>query len=1266
MATEHEVTYTPQEQQHLDVKKQEFQQAVTAANTAQILNLIVMNAANTNVALRESSERMTEDTVQGNKLAFYKPLEGDVMTVGSKKNAVAMTHLYTKEAIKAFRQNPALLPIPAASREGQIVLGVAQAISAPDIQIDSWNAPYISKILTAPLLGPVATPTSILTDEEWTNLFLSSGYLGRKMYATLGQIEGKPEGEINIKLGEFAEKVRAYHRINYERGNVIESATVEILDPKTQAFYQALKEPSLFQQYFQIERNRIITENYPHLTYQQLNDVQKKAVNIQTSQHLAQKTRAVIYQIYKQALTRRKDEEFDRATSGGGIYNPDPHQKFEFFVDGILEGLANGIQSSQGGEYWSPQRKTVTVYDDERGAYRTDEMIDIEHSKVKSEDFIQYLINTARSEQSRLRYGYNLEYLQMNGQYDPKEGVFKSVGNYAGRITSADLDEVFSGDSHDMVQRILNTFEHRNEFMYLRQDWKKNPLLLSEYYDSMTRLEKEAIRDIKARYGNREEWEINRAIFNAKLVMYGMLYKQFHHVSYADPMTTEEGGSTARGDVPASPFDPAVIAKRFANFGGGPSESAWKSALRGVDWLPMNKYFHKHYDHNIAKDFRKRWLASHEQGQAAYYKDGKDITLDEWKETKLYIDIGNITGAGGWDKLSGWRIFYAYRHLLTDTRLRDAAGNAVAYINEKDAVRSDAPPEVFVHMWKLLENTGLDVLENFNGKFIHGTAKKSEVAAYNAEVKKLQEQGLDMTHLSEESKKFVQKKERILTLYGFLYDRYFTTEAGRPFIAVKDGNNNLTNRVISRNEYLTQIKEMFESEKYYNYEREGKLKEWANKALSVAFFERMPMKFLTLEKPRKTQNGLTLYSELAKDFAGEADPARKDVFDKAVDDLLFVEIEVRMRSMKTMSEWREAGRNLYGADINSLRSDLNYIVDDAAIENILRTSLPIVRNEQNQSLTQAEINERIQNARTVYQNLRSKLSVKPAEAKWEHEAIAGNALVRKNALRKTYETRMEWFNRMYAGDWLGFSPTSGETAWKFLNLSATGKDTLKRVANYDADTAEAVSKQWATEALGLLEKAGKEHDTHLKEYYESVKKVKELIEGQADDRLGGKVGKLLLQRGIYFFRYDDVNPLTYPISDQLDPIGNVSRSFYEEGTIGGPRARVGRMRVDKNVIDGIIGEAEGKIFPIMADEPMVKRGKKHKFWKFEWTDPDVRDVVNEVSGKALREMNKSGPSELFKYEILPRLLLIMLAIMAILGIKGFKSDFIGMGGGGKS
>jgi len=1177
---------------------------------------------NADKAEEEINKRYLEAIDKQNDQPLKEPFPGTVGDGGSPKHHVRVTDIYVKEVLKAYKANPNLIAQPPGSIGREVLEGLARNIESPDIEINLLDSPYLyNKIIYPAINGNLNDLNSLTTAfNEASILRQSNSPLFEKIsriFVSVAERNGLSSDEAEQRFGtknrsESVGGLRDYsEQILYKK-----------LDKKEKEYFNSLDSAESFRKYCQEQTEDI--KAYDVVYKQATSEEKEEILKMRLSDRIKQRNVSIVFRIYDHILHERKDEAIEHKENEGGIYNS-VTMLYSSFRQRIEALIADVGKSDLGINFVQPKRKEVQTYDPEKKQFVREYRILPDYETLQSREFLESLMRVNESERSRIRYGYNLEYIHRagpGGAYDIEKGLFPTISGYATNLRSDQIDEIFAEDTGEIVQRAIGFFDQRNEKFMAMSGWKSDPQHVDEFFSYIDKMKEHVEFYIKDLYkGQYEDWMLERAIFNAKLIIYGMYFKPILWYSYADPKMTSEGVATYRGEGEQNlaTFDPGHNAKKFQ--GDEPGKNiGHEFATKGVDFLPMNFIIEK-YGYKVWKEWNKRWMRTNTEGQAAYW----DLAGEDSFGIRLFIDIGNICGAGGFDTLSGWRTFPAYKDWI---RENIDIGENLLYA-KNDLVMTEA--------WKRLENIGIDALENFAEKFIGQNIP--------AKGKILEDKG---------------KLNNMLNLYGYFFDRYLEKGLGRDFLKGENGT------VIGRNEFIKRIEVLLTSKDVSKQTRVEELRGWLYKSLSVVMFERLPMKYVFLEKQRFTQNGITLLSELM-DFAGEQHwqvEGAGNQFEQALDDLILAQTELRASVSNDMDKiFDSPDDNLFG-DLTKNRSKVNngkgYVLDEVGTREILG-KMGATKND----------GDRIERAVKMYTELKRLVLEKPARASWEKDKDKLETAAQMRASDK-FTNRLGWFYDMYRGDnetkvnKFGFSPTSGELALKFISISASGPDTIKRAANWSAKTGEALNKYWG----GML-KALREARTNRDVFkmYPALLELYGFIEGETGaGAVPNKVILKLVDKSGLFFRKSDVSiPGTGFFVNLKDWAFRKPSSFSEEDA--GEPGKLDAWEMDANDRTKLINQFEGdlgrSLIAEKPEEPLMKKvslerygllGKIYKKLSGK-RYLEVRDYANEISGQAGKRFLGTGPLKFFSEIIMPKILLLFLIISLILGWQSFKKYF---------
>ncbi len=729
-------------------------------------------------------------------------------------------------------------------------------------------------------------------------------------------------------------------------------------------------------------------------------------------------------------------------------------------------------------------------------------------------NFFENLYQYATSEKERLSFGHNIRYLIKVGSHSPdvqEKGFFKMLQNFSNHLNSSYIDEIFLEDElNEVVMSAMNIFERSLERTLSKNQWQGDPKLLETIFASLSSYEREMLDEFVKRYGGKYSLEeIRRAIYNAQIMFLGVNYQALHYFSFVEPENPITIGGY--GEIMMSFYNQgSSIQRRF----GGDSLIAG-----GADYMPIN-YFIENFDHRDWKKWKKAYEDSFKMGRAAFFPL---ILGDDWQTVRLAINPGNIGEAGGFAYLARWRMFNAYKYYLMEAGVLNSDSESL------DTKKFGE--NIYQITWKALENLGIDVLKNFAvDKFVLGSLVDS--------LGKPQEKNIN----------------GFINLFDYLYDRYYSREfvnsKGERF---KIGQYFLPESIKTKEDFIKYLKERLSS-KYPGSVIKGFAKGLIYDTFTMMLIERSPSKLLTLEKPMFTQNGERLWDEIRNSLGLSIEG-----MDEAIKDLQYVETELRTRTIKEMLELKEKRGNAYG-DLNSSRSEIDFILDERKIERYLREFYQL------KGLSENEINLRIRNVISAYRSIYEQASDKPVKAKWEQgldsqirekkeklkeekkKFLKDKKSIKKleeeifqlekmSEVRSQFMSRFRWFSKMWREDEWGMSITSGDNAYAFLRFSADGPELMTRVAGFNFDVAETPAKVWAGGFTEALRQARASHS--LEPVYKVMDQVYKAAAGQwGEGPQASKCVMPFLKRMGYYFRRDERrgDPLSIKIGKLKIPI----------------------------------------------------------------------------------------------------------------------------------
>ncbi len=564
----------------------------------------------------------------------------------------------------------------------------------------------------------------------------------------------------------------------------------------------------------------------------------------------------------------------------------------------------------------------------------TSELVEVESFK----EYIEKMHVVLEAEKDYLKTGINVNYLLLKGKTQGDATFFGQFGNYIEQsLKSSYIDEIYHMPYADLIHAAkiqLSSFFKKS--LALNQ-WIKNPDIFLTAFSHANRIQSKALFDLIRNFApeGTSEWAIRRAFFHARTHLSAISQEMHAYSGYGHPNLSE--------DFKPTYTDPAL--KNLETYNTWYAGQQWQVAdpfVQNMAFLPQPnmKKRYDHWDHedvvNEGKDMFKhmKHLGAMAGVGMEYYDFDTAPNIFEFNHMKI----------GGVEQQGSYRIKYPVMPWMFDML------NHLGRDNEHLKMES---PGTLTEAWKRLENLGVDVVKHtFRDHWMLGDKSK---------------------HLNFEDDGTLKYDAQWKDLFGFLYERYFKQGIGKDGFKISFTDQDLQERTVdfasinTKEEFWDQLVEPIlhrkavpgEGEKNEdaksrnNREREKYIKEIVTHALTVMSFERLPMDFVFMENPTRSQNGITLLRQLQRDFLKkekELHPERKisaeeDIdanvtlmkqFEDAIDDVLFVQEKARMVSIGEMNKFvnlqRDAQqeheglkarqKNVYANDMDRLQSEL--------------------------------------------------------------------------------------------------------------------------------------------------------------------------------------------------------------------------------------------------------------------------------------------------------------------------------------------------------
>ncbi|MCX7996192.1 MAG: hypothetical protein N2691_00325 [Patescibacteria group bacterium] len=986
--------------------------------------------------------------------------------------------------------------------------------------------------------------------------------------------------------------------------------------------YNAFETADTFEKYyreiFAKYRDQKVADKYkeylrsrkPGVSEEELEAFAVKRAKEEATREVHRKLIYLVNLFYKPVLTAAPNQRLRQVIQElTGPYTPNPDNMFNHLksrMKSIAEAKLEDVQNEASSIFMGYHQDTRTVIDTERREQITTKAATKELKEVNFDTFIKQAVTIISTERSVLEYGHDFRFATLKGTGDKK--FMEQIAAFAAEsIESADIDIINTVEYSELVQAARVQLERQFKIAFSKARWRRDDSFLREVFEEGSKIERDIraslLRDFVEAHPDQAdrypELIIDRCLSHAKTLLFGKEFMLHLMASYADPNLLHGGKPTYSRD----PYGNAAIFQ--------PVDAVIRWGAGDITDLDNNhEYFLPFEENAIFYDVDERWR----RGRKEFF-ESFDFGMAAFKDKPPTIALmGNICRAGGVDAWGGYRLQMAYVNWIED--LRDPR----SYYRELNV--KDGPEDLLVEGWKRIENIGVNVLRNFTSSYLFTDLHLLESETWKRSHPDFN--GLDPRVVT-----------RYQKLFGFFYDRYLGYE-GSVGSAFLEGRN--------REQYIDYMTKLLCDTK--DGDRKDKLTKEMYKVYSVLLFERSPLEFISMEKPRLTQNGVTLLSEIQNQFVREAGGEREGAerLDAALADLTYLETRARLDSIKQMEEIRAGKKaigstpNLYG-DLTATRSAVlmndngvgGYMINEDYIKNV-------IRKKYTGTLSEKEIEERIKNATHLYKSIKTRLLDRPehnhtiesfqAEGDTLEEKERNKAEMRRklsNAESKM-STRVNWWAEAWEKGLFQMEFTS-DTADQFLDRNATGPDTIANAAEGCANTAEAISEFFGFKFKAALKQAAIEKD--FTKIYELMGELKDKIEMQDGSLWDHVVGPLMVKRILNTFMRDERSYGFLGAGNLVDTIADRPSSISETYT-----------------------ESEGP-------------GRKRP-WS--WTRTDALDFLDGAKGmtsgqkidndmfKKLRKYAKAGSWEMFFRVMLPVLGMAALAVFVLAMQQGIKEN----------
>lgn len=455
--------------------------------------------------------------------------------------------------------------------------------------------------------------------------------------------------------------------------------------------------------------------------------------------------------------------------------------------------------------------------------------------------FVKQINQTIDQTIDKAAYFHNAR--AMYGHPAGEKGFYGQLGGYAESLKGADIDNIMLLPDGQYVIQAYQLYEKMLEEDFASLDWKHRPDQFSAQLERVnSKIEEEVFDQLRAFYPDLTGERVRNIVNSAIGIGRGVFLTEPEKSAYADPVDSEGKGmiaSYSTNDAASlNVFNPLHNALRWQG------EHNWNMMY----FMPVEgqkgAWDHKKAWNNMAK-YMDSFMVGKGRGE------GKEKLPEVFADAMM--DINNV---GGPNKRKGWRMKYSLDpHFVYDT---DGTINA---------------PETF----KAMEAIGYEAIFNFvNEKQIGEGLMKATEKTNPDQVKKRKD------------------------MFRYIFKRYFSDDPSKfqesdldnYLIKLKGNGEKKALENIKKNKGSTSIgtASIVEGswEEQVTYETS---KLFMDNVLAHYVAERMPSKFLRIDRNRFSENGVSRWEKIWREF--KAKNWERARFDKVMKDMTMTEMLLR-------------------------------------------------------------------------------------------------------------------------------------------------------------------------------------------------------------------------------------------------------------------------------------------------------------------------------------------------------------------------------------
>ncbi len=913
-----------QQARFIEERKQQIRKMTDSLSLLARLEEIEAEAAD----VERSVQEKVKDKEEGKKVDLSElPRDGEVGDKVSLRHKFVDTNLSTKEILKKIKERPDLIPASAGSTGGDVIKKILSKIDNPDVELSPASASYVVKLINKAARGGISNPLQALTPDELKYLQAADPIVGKKIVDSLTESAGAmgvSQPDIDRFKQETEKPTAEDARKQIERvfgrrtGEYFADLGIEYLeqfyDESDEKYLRGLSSIKEFEILAEDERKAVIKEN-PSIT----ND---NEIDRLTSERIEREITVRYSKLFQKADTEAPDEFFEQILQSGSFLNSiqivkdQLLRKIDMLVEAAereeREGTLPDILKRLSKKRVEPEEQPLQEKEMDTGEtdvnrkpitkriYRMKIMPLPPSKQVKLGDYLLGLKTKLGDEFSARSYLHNVRAIFLRGKGE--KGFWDQLKQYSSRLGSRDIDGFMELPDSELFMSAYRLYTKYVEEEFAKFDWIHEPSMFSrDPWELSSPIERRVLADLKKLFPEeaKDQWRLRRAMTMGIGLSKGVFLSEVEAAAWADPDMIEDdkGRSTFRSyytndNAALSTLNPLHHFLRWQQEG----------VMRGPLFFQLVSGFeHKRiWDHTKLWERMRQYQDSFIKGESAYGKRGPN-------ERTLLDIMPNIANVGSFITRSGWRLAAAMDGWMeyAPSEDRGLVGNKLLILDS----------------WKAIENIGYEALLNFcadKDKILVDFFLKGGVEA------------------EAERDKF----------FRYLNDNYinFDNRTGRASISLEEEIR------LTRPDVVKTINQLIGKGKIPRGERDNKITEelyrrLMNKALVGVLRNRLPTKFLRLERNRTSATGRRAWEKVRSDlndlYRNPKDPNTEwgaTKMDKAMDNLMLVELKVRQETTDEMWKFlREHGEK---SSLKDFQTNRYVVTEDAVKEKLAGMKVP--------------------------------------------------------------------------------------------------------------------------------------------------------------------------------------------------------------------------------------------------------------------------------------------------------------------------------------